>query len=59
MTVNPPYKYVEKFAGGMNWYLMERKDFVSIKNFELKNESDELLLDNEQSIIFRLSIREV
>ena len=25
MTVDPGYKYVEKFAGGVSWYMMEIK----------------------------------
>ena len=30
MTVNPGYKYVESFAGGITWYMMETKDVISI-----------------------------
>ena len=29
MTVDPGYKYVENFAGGIGWCMMESKDFVS------------------------------
>ena len=25
MTVDPVYKYVEKFSGGVQWYMMESK----------------------------------
>ena len=34
MTVDPGYKYVEKFAGGESWYMMESKDFVSSISFK-------------------------
>ena len=59
MTVDPGYKYVEKFAGGISWYMMETKDFISSINFKLKNENGELVSFNGQSITFRLSIKEV
>ena len=36
MDVNPVFKYVEKFPGGVQWYLMETKDFISIISFKLK-----------------------
>ena len=29
MTVDPGYKYVEKFAGGITWYMTESKDVIS------------------------------
>ena len=59
MTVDSGYKYVEKFAGGISWYMMETKDFISSINFKLKNENGELVSFNGQSITFRLSIKEV
>ena len=36
MTVNPGYKYVERFFGGITWYLMESKDTISSICFKLK-----------------------
>ena len=36
MDVNPVFKYVEKFPGGVQWYMMETKDFISIISFKLK-----------------------
>ena len=59
MTVDPGYKYVEKFAEGISWYMMETKDFISSINFKLKNENGELVSFNGQSVTFRLSIKEV
>ena len=59
MTVNPGYNYVESFAGGITWYMMETKDVFSSFSFELKNEINELISYNGQSVSFRLSINEV
>ena len=59
MDFDPGYKYIEKFRGGIQWFMMDTKDFVSSISFELKNENDELVSFNEQSITFRLSIKEV
>ena len=59
MTVNPGYNYVESFAGGITWYMMETKDVISSFSFELKNEINELISYNGQSVSFRLSINEV
>ena len=33
MTVNAGYKYVERFAGGIIWYMMESNDTISRINF--------------------------
>ena len=30
---------VEKFRGGVQWYMMENKDFISNINFKLKKET--------------------
>ena len=59
MTVDPGYKYVEKFAGGIGWYMMETKDFISSINLGFKNENGKLVSFNRQSVTFRLSIKEV
>ena len=50
-------KYVESFAGGNTWYVMETKDVISSISFKLKNENNELVSFNGQSISFRLSIK--
>ena len=59
MNVDPGYKYNEKFRGGVEWYMMDTKDFISSINFKLKNENGNLISFNGQSITFRLSIKEV
>ena len=59
VTVNPGYKYVERFAGGFIWDMMESKDIISSINFRLKNENGNLVPFNGQSVTFRLSIKEI
>ena len=59
MTVDPGYKYVEKFSGGISWYMMQSKDIISNICFKLKNENNQLVSFNGQSITFRLSIKEI
>ena len=59
MTVNPGYKYVERFFGGISWYMMESKDIVSSNCFKLKNENNQLVSFNGQSVTFRLSTKEI
>ena len=36
MTVDPGYKCVEEIHGGVNWYMMQTKDFISSFSFKLK-----------------------
>ena len=59
MDVDPGYKYIEKFRGGVQWYMMESKDIISSICFKLKNENGNLVSFNGQSVTFRLSIKEV
>ena len=59
MDVNPGYKYIEKFRGGIQWYMMESKDVFSSICFKFKNENNELVSINGQSVSFRLSIKEI
>ena len=59
MTVNPGYKYIERFFGGVTWYMMESKDIISSICFKLKNENKQLVSFNGQSVTFRLSIKEI
>ena len=59
MDVDPGYKYIEKFRGGISWYMLKTTDFISSINFKLKNENNELVSFNGQSVTFRLSIKEV
>ena len=58
MDVDPGYKFVEKFSGGIIWYMMEIKDAISSICFKLKNENGNLVSFNGQCIAFRLSIKE-
>ena len=59
MTVDPGYKNVEKFSGGISWYMMQSKDNIPSICFKLKKENSQLVSFNGQSITFRLSIKEV
>ena len=59
MDVDPGYKYIEKFRGSVQWYMMESKDVISNICFKLKNENGDLVSFNGQSITFRLSIKEI
>ena len=59
MDVDPGYKYIEKFRGGVQWYMMESKDTISSNCFKLKNENGSLVSFNGQSITFRLPIKEI
>ena len=55
----PAYKYIEKFIGGVQGFIMGSKDFISSISFKLKNENGNLLSFNGQLITFRLSIRKM
>ena len=59
MDVDPGYKYIAKFRGGISWCMLKTMDFISSNNFKLKNENNELVSFNGQSVTFRLSIKEV
>ena len=59
MKVNPGCKFVERFSGGITWYMMESKDVISSFNFELKNEKTELVSFNGQSTTFHLSTKKI
>ena len=59
MDVDPGYKYIKKFRGGVQWYMMGSKDFISSISFKLENENGSLVSFNGQSITFRLSNKEV
>ena len=59
MDVDPGYKYIEEFRGGVQWYMMESKDIISSICFKLKNENNQIVSFNGQSVTFRLSIKEI
>ena len=59
MDVDPGYKYIEKYRGGISWYMLQSKDIISSFSFKIKNENNEIVSFNGQSITFRLSIKEI
>ena len=59
MDVDPGYKYIEKFRGEVQWYMMESKDIISSICFKLKNENGNLVSFNGQSVTFRLSTKKI
>ena len=50
--VDPGYKHIEIFRGIIQWYMMESKDIFSIICFKLKNEINQLVSINGQSVTF-------
>ena len=46
LTVDPDFKYVEKFSGGITWYMAETKDVISNIAFKFLNEKNELVSFN-------------
>ena len=56
-AVDAGYKNWERFHGGIVWYMMDNKDFVSKNNFKSKNESNQLVSFNGKSITSRLSVK--
>ena len=56
MDVNPGYNFINKYRGGIQFYMMESMDNISSISFRLKNENGNLVSFNGQSISFRLSI---
>ena len=52
MDVNPGYKYIEKFRGGIQWYMLQSRDIISSICFILKNENNQLVSFNGQNITF-------
>ena len=58
MDVDPGFEHIEKFRGGIQWYMMVFKDFISSINFEFENENNKLVSFNCQIVTFRLSIKD-
>ena len=56
--VDPGYKQIENFRGGVQWYMIESKENNITSCFKLKNENNEQVSFNGQSITLRLSIKE-
>ena len=59
MDVDPVYKYIKEFHGGVKWYMMESRDIFSSNCFNLKKENNQIVSFNGQSLTFRLSIKEI
>ena len=59
MSVSPRYKYVCRFEGGTQWYMLESKDVISSTSLKLKKDNNEVVSFNGQSISFRFSIKEI
>ena len=59
MDVDSGYKYIDRFRGGIQWYMMEIKHIISSISSKLKNENIQLVSFNGQSLSFRLSIKQV
>ena len=59
MAVDPGYNYLQNFCGGIQWYMMEWKDFISCIRFELKTENGNFVSFRGQNITFRSSVKEV
>ena len=57
--VNPGDKHNENFRSGVQWYMMQSKNFVSSISFKLKNENGGLVSFSGQSSTFCLSIKEI
>ena len=46
MSVSPGYKFINRFEGSAQWYMMESKDVFSKNCFKLKNENNQLVSFN-------------
>ena len=53
MDVDPGYKYIEKFRGGVQWYMMKTKNFISSINFKLKIENDVHSMDKVLLFVYQ------
>ena len=59
MDVDPGYNCIKKIRGNIQWYMMQSRDVISSICFNLKNENNQLVSFNGQSITFHLSIKEI
>ena len=46
VDVYPGYKNIEKFSGGVQWYMTERKNFISNISFSVKNKNGRIISFN-------------
>ena len=59
LTVDPGYKWIEKFSGGISWFMMQSNGIFSSVCFKLKNGNGSLVSFNGQSVTVRLSIKQI
>ena len=52
MDVDPGYKYIEKFRGGVQWYMMNTKDYISSINFKSKMKTIILYHSTDKVLLF-------
>ena len=69
MSVSPGNKFINRFEGGAQWYMMESKEVISRNCFKLKNENNQLVSFNgnqshsdyqsrkNENFVIRISIR--
>ena len=57
--IDPGYKYIENLRAGVQWYMIQSKDVISSICFKIKNENNQLVSFNGQSVSFRLLIKEI
>ena len=58
IDIDPGYKYNGNFRGGKPRCMMQSKDDISSISFKVKNENNQLVSFNGQSVSFRSSIKE-
>ena len=59
MQVSPGYKFINRFEGDVQWYMMESKDIISSISIKYINEDGDLVSFNGQSLLFRLSSKKI
>ena len=58
MDVDPGYKHIKNFRDGVQWYMMESKDIISSLCCKLKNENNQIVSFNGQSLTYRLPVKD-
>ena len=59
MDVDPRYKYIENFRGGVQWHMIESKDFILGNCFKLKIKNNQIVSFSGQPKTFRFSTKEI
>ena len=52
MDVDPGYKYIDKFRGNVQWYMMQSRDNFSTICFKLKIENNQLISLTDKALLF-------